>query len=376
MSGDGERKAFKDYFDRAAAKALAAQVHAVEPGFDRAKFVRQVTRGLEDKSFSERVQQFSDGLRALLPTSVPRALGRLVDSLPEPLPDCEAVTDGWLQWPIGQFIADHGLEHFEPSMEAMIALTQRFSSEFAVRPFVEQRPKETFARLRTLTDHDSPHVRRWCSEGVRPRLPWGKVLRALVEDPRPICPILDALKDDPERYVVRSVANNINDIAKDHPEAAVARCKRWGLGRGERRRWLINHALRSRIKAGDPAALEIVGFGAVEKLTAKLQIVPAAVHIGDSVEMTLTLRSGASKAQPVMIDYAVHYVRSRGTTSGKVFKWTRATLEPSERTVLTKKHAMRPTTVRTLFPGTHRVVVQANGHPVAESSFELMPAKD
>ncbi|MEM7677094.1 MAG: hypothetical protein AAF449_13915, partial [Myxococcota bacterium] len=195
-------------------------------------------------------------------------------------------------------------------------------------------------------------------------------LRSLVDDPKPIWPILESLKDYSERYVVRSVANNINDIAKDHPEAAVSRCRRWG----RKRRWLINHALRSLIKAGDSGALEVVGFGPVKNLKAELRLAPAEVRIGKSVEMTLTLRSGAGAVQPAMIDYAVHYVRSRGTTSGKVFKWTRAELEPKAQIVLIKKHSMRRTTTRTLFAGTHRVVVQINGQPVAESSFELLPS--
>ena len=113
--------------------------------------------------------------------------------------DCEdRHTDGWLQWPLGQFIADHGLDHFDASMHAMEELTQRFSSEFAVRPFVEQLPEKTFEALLGKTTHTSPHVRRWCSEGVRPRLPWGRKLRALVDDPSPIWPILEALKDDDE----------------------------------------------------------------------------------------------------------------------------------------------------------------------------------
>jgi 3-methyladenine DNA glycosylase AlkC len=60
-------------------------------------------------------------------------------------------------------------------------------------------------------------VRRLVSEGSRPRLPWGLQLKALVADPSPTLPLLRALQDDPSEYVRRSVANHLNDIAKDHP---------------------------------------------------------------------------------------------------------------------------------------------------------------
>ncbi len=367
-----QKTAFKDYFDREAARALSAQIVSAYPRFDGSRFVRRATKGLEDLAFAQRVRQFSDALRAGLPDDTPRALGILVDSLPSPLPDCESVTDGWLQWPLGQLIADHGLEYFEPSMEAMIALTQRFSSEFAVRPFVEHRAKETFARLRKLTGHRSPHVRRWCSEGVRPRLPWGKKLTSLIEDPRPIWSILEALKDDDERYVIRSVANTMNDIAKDHPEQVVERCRAWARGGG--RRWVVEHALRTLVKDGDPGALAVVGFGAPKRLQARLTVRPARIGIGQAVVFTAELVNGAAQAQELIIDYAVHYVRSGGRTSAKVFKWTRTRIEPRETLTVDKRHSMRPTTIRALYPGVHRVGVQVNGQTLAEAEFVLAGA--
>lgn len=246
----GERKAFKDWFDKAAARVLAGQVAGAMPSFDQEQFIRLASRNLKALEFAGRVRQFSDALAATLPKPIPKALAVLTESLPPPLPDCEAVTDGWLQWPLGQFIADHGLEYFDASMEAMMELTQRFSSEYAIRPFVERYPEATFDRLLALTDDPNPHVRRWCSEGTRPRLPWGKKLQGLVADPTPIWPILEALKDDGELYVRRSVANNLNDIAKDHAPLVVQRCMAWSEDSNERRDWAIKHGLRSLIKAG------------------------------------------------------------------------------------------------------------------------------
>ncbi len=366
-----ERKAFKDWFDKVAAKSLAAQVAGALPSFDQEQFVRLSSRGLQTLEFAGRVQQFSDALAATLPESVPDALAVLTESLPAPLPDCEAVTDGWLQWPVGQFIADHGLDHFEASMTAMVALTQCFSSEFAVRPFVAHYPKAIFERMLDLTDHPSPHVRRWCSEGVRPRLPWGVKLRDLVADPSPIWPILEALKDDDELYVRRSVANNLNDIAKDHAELVVRRCKSWSEDSNEERNWVIKHGLRSLIKAGDADALAVVGFGPPQKLMAQLSVQPEAIAIGGVVELSARLETTSAQAQALMVDYAVEYVRKNDRTSSKVFKWTTLDLPARGSKVLDKRHSMKTTTVRALYPGVHLVTLQVNGVPVAEGRFRL-----
>lgn len=366
-----KRKAFKDWFDRSAAQAMASQMAGAMSGFDRRKFVRQATRDLQALEFTQRVQQFSDALRATLPESLPEALSVLVESLPPALPDCDSTTDGWLQWPLGQFIADHGLQHFDASMAAMVELTQRFSSEFAVRPFVEHYPEETFQRLRELTRHPSPHVRRWCSEGTRPRLPWGKKLRFLVSDPSPIWPILEALKDDEELYVRRSVANNLNDVAKDHPELVVARCKAWSRGASERRAWVIRHGLRTLIKKGDPGALAVVGYGPPRKLRAELSLSPKRIRVGGEVTLAAEIATTAARSQKLAVDYVVHYVRRNDKTSGKVFKWKTLTLPAGSTMALEKRHPMRKTTVRTLYPGLHRIELQVNGVRVAETSFQL-----
>ena len=161
----------------------------------------------------------------------------------------------------------------------MYALTQRFTAEYAVRPFVEHYPEESVSILYDLVGDESPHVRRWCSEAVRPRLPWGKVLKALVEDPEPILPILEALIDDPELYVRRSVANNLNDISKDHPELVVDLCEEWYDESNEERMWVVRHALRGLIKAAHRGALGLLGFPPPpEELRARLEVEPSEVR--------------------------------------------------------------------------------------------------
>ncbi|MCC5849384.1 MAG: DNA alkylation repair protein [Verrucomicrobia bacterium] len=370
MKEKTERKAFKDWFDGDAARRLGTQMQSAWPDFPVQTFEKLATRNLSTLEFHGRVGQFSDALAATLPDDRVQALEILTRSLPPILPDAEAVTDGWLQWPLGQFIADHGLPEFDASMRAMIELTQRFSSEFAVRPFVEQQPESTFARLRELATHPSPHVRRWCSEGVRPRLPWGKKLHALVKDPSPIWPILEILKDDPETYVQRSVANCLNDIAKDHPEAVLERCRTWQTNAGPERTWIIRHALRSLIKSAHPEALDLMGYPPNARIETHLSADRKTLRIGESVQLEATVHHPGKKSVNLMIDFVVSYVGKQGGQREKVFKWTTLVLKPGETRILQKKVPFRPATVRALYPGPHAIQLQING--TRQSRVELL----
>ncbi|MGA0368323.1 MAG: DNA alkylation repair protein [Kiritimatiellia bacterium] len=366
-----EKKLFKDWFDASAARQLGEQVRGVYPAFDFPGFVRRACKDLESLEMGGRVAQFSDSLAEFLPADKEEAIQILARSLPEALPSAEQITAGWLQWPLGKFIADHGLDCFECSMSAMIELTQRFSSEFAVRPFLEQRPQETLQRLTALTSHPSVHVRRWCSEGTRPLLPWGRKLVQLQQDPSPVWPILEALKDDPERYVQKSVANHLNDIAKTHPDLVLARCRKWMPGAGPGRQWVIRHALRTLIKNGNPSALELLGFPPVPVLPVQIRLKPAKICVGESLQILFRISNPYPEPQRLLIDYAVHFVRQKGKTGRKVFKWTTLELSPGESVELSRRHPIRITSVRALYPGRHRVELLLNGKNVAEKSFQL-----
>lgn len=366
-----EKKLFKDWFDEEAIDLLIDQVNSAYPKFDSDHFKKIASKDLQSMEMMDRVKQFSNALKATLPSAIPTALEILVKSLPAPMKDCENVTDGWLQWPVGQFIADHCIEYREESMIAMIELTQRFSSEFAVRPFIEKYNDSIVDELLELTTHPNPHVRRWCSEGIRPRLPWGKKLHSLIQDPSPIFPILEKLLDDPELYVRRSVANNLNDIAKDHPQEVIHFCKEWNDPKPNRQ-WIIRHALRTLIKSGNPDALELLGYFPPDTIESKLTVDKKRLNIGESISLTLDIGNYSQNAQDLIIDYSICYVRQNNKTSSKVFKWKTLHLEPEKEVRLSKRHPMKLTTVRKLYPGKHKIEIQVNGKTLAENSFVLI----
>lgn len=368
-----EPKDFKDRFDTRAAKELAAQICTVWNEFDQKRFLKLATQNLASLEMTARVRQFSDALAKALPEDIPVALEILVRSLPAPMESCDDFKSSWIQWPIAHFISQHGLPHYDQSMAALREITMRFTSEFAVRPFAVAYPEKVYADLLKLTADPNPHVRRWCSEGLRPRLPWGQRLNDLVADPTPLWPILDALRNDPEPYVRRSVANHLNDVAKDHPEWVVAKCTKWiKSGRNKELDQLVRHALRTLIKNGHPGALALLGFAPLKKTDANFAIRRKTVRIGSPLELTLTLISSSKAAQKIVIDFAIHFLRKNGSHSRKVFKWRTLSLPGGATLSISKKHPFRKTTIRALYTGLHRVELLVNGATLSNLPFKLI----
>jgi len=252
--------------DREAIECLTHNLALVHPGFDAAGFQRDAHEGLAPLSILRRGEHLARVLRRHLPPVYDDAIAILTRSLTPALSRTEGLGLGvFFYLPHVSFVAVYGLDPaenggrdpFETSMAAQYELTRRFSAEFSMRPFLIRWPERTLARLLEWTKDPDPHVRRLCSEGARPRLPWAIRIPALIRDPRPVIPILEALRDDPEEYVRRSVANHLGDIAKDHPELAFEICERWVSGASEDRKWLIRHAVRHPAKKGVAAALRL-----------------------------------------------------------------------------------------------------------------------
>lgn len=256
----------KSLLDRDAIDCLAHNLRLAEPAFDAAGFRRTALRGLGPLSIMQRGQHLAAALRAHLPARFEAAVEVLLRSLTPPHSQTSDLGLAvFFYLPHVCFIGTYGLDAahndgrdpFEASMRAQYEITRRFSAEFSIRPFLIRWPERTLARLQGWTTDADPHVRRLCSEGTRPRLPWAQRIPAFVRDPRPVLPILEALKDDTDLYVRRSVANHVGDIAKDHPALAFELCRRWVDGASAERRWLIRHAVRHPAKQGVKAALRL-----------------------------------------------------------------------------------------------------------------------
>lgn len=371
----------KNLLDAAAIEGMAHHLSRVCHPFDADAFRRRAGDGFDDLAFKARAMQLADALQETLPSDFEAAADALEAALapaddgdfdePAGLRSDARGLAGWPVWAMAEHVARHGQQQPERALQALHAMTQRFTAEFAIRPFIDRHPALVFDTLARWTTDRSAHVRRLVSEGSRPRLPWGVQLRSLVLDPSPTRPLLEALQDDRSAYVRRSVANHLNDIAKDHPQQVAAWLHRHLPDAPEPRRALLRHASRTLVKQGDAAVLAAWGLGQPLQGRALLRIEPASIRLGEAVALCLTLVSGASRPQTLQVDYAVHHVKANGSSSPKVFKGWRLELAAHESRAMVRRHAVRPISTRTYHPGWHRVVVQVNGVAVAEAGFEL-----
>ena len=358
----------KNLLHPALVRAMADIISANAPSFDRDRFTALATDGIESLELMERAALIRDALFTTLPESFPEAAAILAVSLPAA---GKAGLTGWMLLPVNQFIAARGLEHFDIALDLLKALTPHFTAEFGIRPFIHQDQERALATIARWTDDANHHVRRLASEGTRPRLPWAMRLPQLIKDPSPIIPILSALMDDPEDYVRRSVANSLNDIAKDHPDLVAASIAEHIDGASAERRWLLKHASRTLLKKGHAQALANFGFGAAAALECELRLPNPSVLFGEGVDFEIRLRNAGDIAQSLMIDYAIHHVKADGSLSPKVFKWKTVTLAAGQDHALQRRHAMRPITTRRYYPGQHRIVILINGAETASGHFVL-----
>lgn len=359
---------------------IATMVRSAWRGFDTAGFLRQIEPGYESLELMARGQRIADALHAHLPAQVPRALAILVDSLDAPMgltaagePDAgDRPYSAFLYLPHSLYIGTQGLAHFDAAMAAQHALTQRFTAEFCIRPYLQHHRDATLAQLKTWAQDDNAHVRRLVSEGTRPRLPWATRLPALQKNPLLAMPLLGTLKDDPASYVRRSVANHLGDIAKDHPELAVATARNWLHRASPAREALVRHGLRFLVKRGDTQVLDVLGVGHAVDLTVQAaRITPTQARIGDKLRIEAALHNPTPQPQRVLADLKVYYVKANGDTAPKVFKLQTLDIAPGATVALGKTLSLQQMTTRTHYPGVHRVELVLNGRAQPLGEFEL-----
>ncbi|MDP3821856.1 MAG: DNA alkylation repair protein [Burkholderiales bacterium] len=370
---------FKNLINKGTVEAIGMALQKAWPAFDRKRFQKLAQTGLDALEFKARARHVSAALESTLPEDFDQAAALLEATLAPPGaqndPRWAQVGNGslagWAVWPMGEYVSRRGLQSPHRGLATLHALTQRFTAEWPIRAFIEQHPELTFATLALWARDPSEHVRRLVSEGSRPRLPWGLQLKGLIKDPAPTLPLLLALQDDASDYVRRSVANHLNDIAKDHPALVAEWLEEHLTDASPERRALLKHATRTLVKKGDPRVLKAWGLGKPLRGSATLAITPKRVSVGDSLELSMTLASSAARAQKLVIDYAVHHVKANGSTSDKVFKGWVLELAANEERTLRKSHSMRLITTRVYHAGHHAVDLRINGQVVASAGFDL-----
>ncbi len=357
----------KDMVDEAGVRDIAAAIAKAHPQFDQAAFVSGVFDSeWEARALKQRIRHIAVTARAGIEGDYRTALDVMLGAV------AHLTIGGISAWCFNDFVEEYGVDDPDASLPALEQFTKLASAEFAIRPFIRDYPDRLADQMLEWAGNDDEHVRRLATEGYRPRLPWGMGIPALKKDPSPLLPVLEKLRNDPSETVRRSVANNVHDISKDHPELAVQILRGWGAETPEAAA-LRKHALRTLLKQGDPGALDLMGFtGGADVVVDELSVSPETGVIGEHVYIDTTIRSTGERTQPVMLDYAVRYQNVSGTGSRKVFKGKVEDLEPGATIHLRRKISLQQMTTRRIVAGPHSVEVQVNGDVLADADFDVV----
>lgn len=355
----------KDQIDVKFIKNLADKIWKECSSFPKKKFVAQLSKEQDwnNLELKERVRAITISLNRCIDGEY----SNKIEILKKIAPKTQGL--GALIFP--DFVEIYGIAYWSTSIKALKYFTPFFSSEFAVRPFIIKDQSKMLKVMSNWAKDKNYKVRRLASEGCRPRLPWGVKLHQLVSDPKPILPILEDLKFDPELFVRRSVANNLNDISKDHPNLVLNLSKKW-LGKNRETDWVVKHGLRTLLKKGDKKALSLFSLKPPKNLSIdQLKLTKQSVSIGSNLEFSFQVENSNNTAKKIRIDYLIHYLKKNGSYSKKSFKVTEKTLEPKEVIGFKKGHSFRQMSTRTHYIGKHYLEITLNGVALSKASFKV-----
>lgn len=379
MKHDKKKSGFSlkdELFNQDRVEYLAGLFQDSSSDFNAAGFIGDTMKQLTKLELKERIVCIAEVLETHLAPDYRVAAKQISLALPPPLDPNKTDDDfgDFIFAPLGEYVVRNGIEknHVKLSLRTLKTLTKRFSMEDAIRAFINAHPELTLMELGKWSTDKNYHVRRLVSEGTRPMLPWSKRLSIQVTTP---LPFLDTLHSDSTRYVTRSVANHLNDIAKSNPDLVVDRLKRWrkdGVQDVAELNWISRHALRTLIKQGNTSALKFLGFRPNPKIEVhEFTLLKSKLQPGEAIEFSFDLSAGRNES--LMVDYVIDFVKANGTLAPKVYKLKQLTLIKGETTTVCRRHPLRAdATTYTLYPGTHRVTLQINGKPFGTQTFELL----
>lgn len=372
-----EKFLLKDHLFKAEKVAfLANAIQKVYPSFQNEAFQKAVVEAFPNLELKGRIAHIRQCLKDFLPPNYADAITIILKALPPPLD--ENLTDNdfgdFIFAPYSDFVAHFGCSetHLERSLAAIKALTKRFSAEDAIRYFLNAFPKETLAQLHIWASDTNYHVRRLCSEGTRPKLPWSQKIGLQATE---TLPLLAQLFSDKTRYVTRSVANHLNDIAKTKPDLVIETLKNWGqLGKqtSTEMAFIKKHALRTLVKDGHPEALALLGFGDSKHIVLSDLQFNTSIKLNEYLNFSFVLYTATTKT--LAVDYILRFQNKQGQLgSKKVFKLQTFLLQENTNIMLNKRHLFRANmTTRTFYGGVHKVEIQVNGTILGTFQFDLI----
>jgi 3-methyladenine DNA glycosylase AlkC len=357
----------KEFFD----KFLLVISNSSFPISQKDFFDRLWTASWEDSSLKERMRHVTQVLQIFLPNDPLKGLA-IIQEYTYLLKQVHSTEYSLEYLFLADYISEVGIHHFDAAMETMEVVTTFTSCEFAVRPFFKQYPSEMLQQMQRWSKHENIHLRRLASEGSRPKLPWGEALTAFVGDPTPLIPILENLKNDSSEYVRRSVANNINDISKTHPDLVLNLASKWSGGSSQTNQ-LLKHALRTLLKNGNTIALKLIGIEANHSVQiTNFKIHNHVVELGGKLNFSFGVLNASESLLVVRLEYRMYFKRLNKEMGTKVFQISQKEILPSQEVQFSRSYSFNAITTRKYYPGLHAIELIVNGIACNYTSFELL----
>jgi 3-methyladenine DNA glycosylase AlkC len=360
----------KDIYSVGFYNSFAAVLATVIPTFDKERYLSLTFTGeFENMALKERMRHNATVLHEFMPDDYLKAV-KVMEKIITSLRERQFGVDSLAMMFLPDYIEVYGLDHYEHSVKALEFVTQFVSCEFAVRPFLLKYTDKMLAQMLEWSLHESYKVRRFASEGSRPRLPWAMAIPALKKDPAAVLLILENLKNDPSEWVRRSVANNLNDISKDHPAVMMTIARKWH-GISKETDAIIKHGCRTLLKQGHMEVLNHYGLESKSLTMAGFSVLTPGVKIGESLEFAFSVSNDHTEPQTVRLEYGVYYNKANGQLTKKVFKISERIYQPGEKAQISRKQSFKLITTRRFYPGKHQLSVIINGEEKEIKTFDI-----
>lgn len=341
---------------------FAEHLANVSKKFNKNKFLNlTLDEKWEERKLKERMRHTSKCLHETLPGNYKNRIKLLMKVAPK--------VKGFEGMILPDYVEVYGHDDWETSLAALGYFTKYASSEFAIRPFLDKDPEKGMKYLLRFADDENENVRRFASEGCRPRLPWATALPKFKTDPSLIIPVLEKLKNDDSEFVRKSVANNLNDISKDNPDFVLVLSEKW-YGKSSKTDWIIKHALRTLLKAGNKRAMNLFGYKKVSGAAIKnFKLKNKTIKIGSNLEYSFILVVNIESK--VRIEYGLDYIKANGKHSRKIFQISEKMFSVGEHMFERKQH-FKELTTRKHYSGGHMITLIINGVEKESLKFNVI----
>lgn len=360
------RHFYSDEYVRLVAGVLASEVEMSASDF----VDYSLSNGWCDLALKQRMARLTAALVKFLPDDYAKSIAILTKIFPK-------ISGGACKYGdmLAMFVPDYtvekGLCHIDISLDALEFFTSNgTTSELAIRPFILKYQTKTMQRMLLWSKHSHHHVRRLASEGCRPRLPWSMSLPEFKKDPSLIMPILHNLKNDDSKFVQKSVANNLNDIAKDNPQI-VLDFTIANINQHKNTDWILKRACRTLLKQGNESALTLFGSPKIEVKNANLELESPECKMGGAMLFKFSADILGALPDNLRLEYAVDFMKSNGSQNRKIFKISE-TAPKSPQIKFDKKHKFIELSTRKHYCGEHNLAIIVNGKEVASQKFMLL----